>query len=407
MCEVQIMRALNGTLDKEDLQNFYILMKKGGVSNRDAYGIFTNDYMFRKKGSFAEEKEENITPLTSNILKGNPSFIVGHNRLTTQGSSDKNHNNHPFPTKDWIIVHNGVIYNDRELCNKHNLEYKEETDSAIAVNLLQMYSDEGKSSTECIKRVGEELMGSFSICAYNRKEDRLFYFKNSSTSFSFILFELKNGKRVLCGSTSDDNFTTLYVKNYMIFYTANYDTFYETEADSGIVYEITNNEIIELDTFTPNTNTYSGRHYGSSYVSGYDSEYSTYGKTNFKGKKWKTTGGIYEEDWKDVEDLQTGKDLGFLDSEKVFFPEVSKADMIKSLEEDVYMLEQDLNEILGLEIKAKVDMKAELVKFAISDSPVGMNEICRSLKDKNSMYFSVVNENTIAVTFKEMSDIYA
>ena len=45
--------------------------------------------------------------------------IMGHTRMTTQGSAKHNYNNHPFPGRvggmDFALAHNGVLYNDSKL----------------------------------------------------------------------------------------------------------------------------------------------------------------------------------------------------------------------------------------------------------------------------------------------------
>ena len=47
--------------------------------------------------------------------------MMGHTRMTTQGSERYNHNNHPFPgragTMDFALCHNGVLYND-SICGR-------------------------------------------------------------------------------------------------------------------------------------------------------------------------------------------------------------------------------------------------------------------------------------------------
>ena len=45
--------------------------------------------------------------------------VMGHTRMTTQGSAKKNYNNHPFSGcvkgKHFALAHNGVLWNDLEL----------------------------------------------------------------------------------------------------------------------------------------------------------------------------------------------------------------------------------------------------------------------------------------------------
>ena len=68
--------------------------------------------------------------------------IMGHTRMTTQGSAKRNYNNHPFPGRTgnvaFALAHNGVLYNDRSLRRALALpEVKIETDSYIGVQLIE------------------------------------------------------------------------------------------------------------------------------------------------------------------------------------------------------------------------------------------------------------------------------
>ena len=67
--------------------------------------------------------------------------VMGHTRMTTQGSEKHNENNHPFRGyaggNHFALAHNGVLYNDKILRRKMKLPVtKIETDSYIAVQLL-------------------------------------------------------------------------------------------------------------------------------------------------------------------------------------------------------------------------------------------------------------------------------
>ena len=68
--------------------------------------------------------------------------VMGHTRMTTQGSAKKNYNNHPFfgcvKGKRFALAHNGVLWNDRGLRHtKHLPKTKIQTDSYVAVQLLE------------------------------------------------------------------------------------------------------------------------------------------------------------------------------------------------------------------------------------------------------------------------------
>ena len=107
--------------------------------------------------------------------------VMGHTRMTTQGSEKKNYNNHPFYGKtddtEFALAHNGVLYNDTYLRKTENLpETKIETDSYIAVQLIQQ-----KRTLDSLglKYMAEQLEGSFTITVMDR-ENRVYFVKGDN-----------------------------------------------------------------------------------------------------------------------------------------------------------------------------------------------------------------------------------
>ena len=95
-------------------------------------------------------------------LKDNPSIIMGHTRMTTQGSEKNNINNHPFYSEKlgFALAHNGVLYNDVTLRKTEKIPVpKIETDSYIA---LQLIEKKKALNFETIKYMAEKVEGSFS-----------------------------------------------------------------------------------------------------------------------------------------------------------------------------------------------------------------------------------------------------
>lgn len=104
-------------------------------------------------------------------LKGNPSVIMGHTRMATQGSEKNNINNHPFYSYklDFALAHNGVLYNDAILRKKENIPVPEiETDSYIAVQLIEKKK---ALNFETIRYMAEEVEGSFCFTILNDKNE--------------------------------------------------------------------------------------------------------------------------------------------------------------------------------------------------------------------------------------------
>ncbi|MDD3570371.1 MAG: class II glutamine amidotransferase [Lachnospiraceae bacterium] len=99
--------------------------------------------------------------------------IMGHTRMTTQGSEKKNRNNHPFHGAvrgmEFSLAHNGVLNNDKSLRVTEKLPSTDiQTDSYVAVQLLQKKQ---AITFESLKFMAEQVEGSFCFtvldCANN------------------------------------------------------------------------------------------------------------------------------------------------------------------------------------------------------------------------------------------------
>lgn len=99
--------------------------------------------------------------------------IMGHTRLTTQGSARVAGNNHPFPGSvrngPFALAHNGVLYNDRALRRALDLpRTKIETDSYIGVQLIEQQKSLDFNS---LRYMAEQVQGSFAFTLLSHKND--------------------------------------------------------------------------------------------------------------------------------------------------------------------------------------------------------------------------------------------
>lgn len=107
--------------------------------------------------------------------------VMGHTRMTTQGSAKKNYNNHPFfghaKRKSFALAHNGVLWNDRELRHtKHLPKTKIQTDSYVAVQLLEQQKS---LDFDSLRYMAEQVEGSFSFTVLD-EQDALWIVKGDS-----------------------------------------------------------------------------------------------------------------------------------------------------------------------------------------------------------------------------------
>lgn len=128
-------------------------------------------------------------------------IVMGHTRMTTQGSEKKNENNHPFSGNigrtQFSLAHNGILYNDKSLRREHKLpDTKIETDSYVAVQLLEKCD---KLDFDALRFMSEELEGSFTISALSDR-DELFIAKGNNP---IVIQHFPDSKLYVYASTED------------------------------------------------------------------------------------------------------------------------------------------------------------------------------------------------------------
>ena len=177
------MCAVFGYLDYKGKVNNAILKKlirnlsiAAEVRGTDATGISYVNH--GKVVTFKKAKPAHKVKL---YFPKNTRTVIGHTRMTTQGSEKYNYNNHPFEghcgTETFSLAHNGVLYNDAELKAKYHLPKTPiETDSYVAVQLLEQ---EKQLHAESIKRTAELVKGSF-VFTILRNDNTLFLVKGNN-----------------------------------------------------------------------------------------------------------------------------------------------------------------------------------------------------------------------------------
>ncbi len=143
---------------KQKSRTIYALATAAEARGTDATGI-----AYRSRGHLHVYKR----PLPGHRLPfhipRDTQVIMGHTRMTTQGSAKKNYNNHPFQSRaggrPFALAHNGMIHNDVELRKREGLPRTNiQTDSYVAVQLLERG---GVITSRTLKDMAEKLEGSF------------------------------------------------------------------------------------------------------------------------------------------------------------------------------------------------------------------------------------------------------
>lgn len=87
-------------------------------------------------------------------------ILLGHSRLTTNGSEGRRDNNQPVFGESIVTVHNGIIVNVDSLWNEHaDIEREHEVDSEIFVKLFEKFWATGSSVDEALRKTYSEISG--------------------------------------------------------------------------------------------------------------------------------------------------------------------------------------------------------------------------------------------------------
>lgn len=161
----------------------------------DSAGIFvadqTEDFLIKSQGRI----KELAAKIDDNV---HGTIGIGHTRWATHGEpSEENAHPHTSQSKRFVLVHNGVIENYDEL--KSNFlaadTFYGETDTEIAVHLVEYFATQGFETKEAFRKALAEIHGSYAFGLIDKNDRETIYVaKNKSP----LLIGLGDGFNVVC-----------------------------------------------------------------------------------------------------------------------------------------------------------------------------------------------------------------
>ena len=220
MCGIMGYYSFGNTVpDKTKITRMFSLLESRG---KDASGF-----------AYIQNNELKITkaPIKSSALvEGDewknlvlPRIMIMHTRLKTQGEPSNNMNNHPLFTKKGLaIVHNGMIYNDKEIFGRKE-KRDAEVDSEAILSILASIQHT-KSINERIKKLFDKLEGGFAVASIDkafperllliRKDNPLELYYNSSDDIMYFCSEREIMQEALGITKNTKRGFTLGERNY-------------------------------------------------------------------------------------------------------------------------------------------------------------------------------------------------
>jgi len=114
------------------------------------------------------------TPAWTKLADNMPERLIGHVRFATRGNPSDNRNNHPFQSRRYYLVHNGVLTHNEYSDNKRLC--RSECDSEVILRVLQ----QGPGIVEGTRRVFATLRhSSFACLVLDKKTGAVYMFRTS------------------------------------------------------------------------------------------------------------------------------------------------------------------------------------------------------------------------------------
>ena len=183
-----------GIYGSNDLSTFEVLNEANKVRGNFATGIM---YKFRDSSyRINKMKGKNLVhDLPDNIDEnGNKNFgdylYLGHNQAPTGDIENySGFTTHPFQYGDWIVAHNGVLTNSKDLISEYIPAHDCDVDSSIIPSMLDEMEykhdpcEDPETEIQNILFVLERLKGTFALWIVNIKTMNVYIARQGSTLF--------------------------------------------------------------------------------------------------------------------------------------------------------------------------------------------------------------------------------
>jgi len=174
------MCSITGIILPKNMKEYYLqevssLLRKVVIEaesrGRDSFGISriyktSNIETIKRIGRPSQYKHE-FPALTKE-----DSIVLNNNRAepTTEYVENKQEKDiQPFIVDDWVVTHNGIIANDKELISQFNLTVPTSIDSAVLPALLKKVLGDSFDTITICKLLREYVVGSYALAIANAK----------------------------------------------------------------------------------------------------------------------------------------------------------------------------------------------------------------------------------------------
>lgn len=165
------MCAIFGSPEKSMLEVLYTAnQSRGTFASSFIQLTYDDQFIFKKEGEIDFDDTRGSRQAV---------YSCGHVQAPTSAMRSWSYEtSHPFDTLSWMVFHNGVITNEREIRRKYLPFIENPVDTSLIVNLIQKFMEDDRSSgtnpVQYIRRALETLEGSFSVAVVDCDTNELY-----------------------------------------------------------------------------------------------------------------------------------------------------------------------------------------------------------------------------------------
>lgn len=175
MCGIFGVFVKDKTISRQELASLAKYAQKRGS---DSSGL-----MLYKEGAYEAINAD--IPISQLLVKANHedcSFVAGHSRLATNGTSD----NQPVFKEGMLTIHNGIICNTEKLWKNRDSTPEMAIDTEIIPVLVKEEKSKGKNLEEIEKRLFIDCEGVVSAAVLDPKTGELMLFSNNGSLYTAV-----------------------------------------------------------------------------------------------------------------------------------------------------------------------------------------------------------------------------